>query len=298
MNEKIKNDSIGLLFQQALNKKLESDLSKHHKNNLRYAFNHFMEFLGAEGREMSIRELTTSRIEEFLQLFGSSATYYMNRRRELNILFNLASRMIDEDLMAAKRTESRRIKATLHLAYEKEQLEPVFTFLKANHTNLYRCCLMTYGCLLRPHEEIRLLTKKHFRKDNTEIHLDGSENKGGKIRIVYVPDYVREELEPVLQELKREDNIFSGISEPFNQTYFGKQWNREKKKMLSHGLIYPKQTLYSFRHTAAIDVFRRTKDVYMVQKIMGHSSVVITLKYLRSLGEFDTEELKAAAPVL
>jgi len=31
---------------------------------------------------------------------------------------------------------------------------------------------------------------------------------------------------------------------------------------------------------------------------MGHSSVVITLKYLRSLGEFDTEELKAAAPVL
>jgi hypothetical protein len=51
MNEKIKNDSIGLLFQQALNKKLESDLSKHHKNNLRYAFNHFMEFLGEEGRE-------------------------------------------------------------------------------------------------------------------------------------------------------------------------------------------------------------------------------------------------------
>jgi len=81
-----------------------------------------MEFLGESGSEMSIRDPTTSRIEEFLQLFGSSATYYMNRPRELNILFNLASRMIDEDLQAAKRTES---KATLHLAYEKEQLEPV-----------------------------------------------------------------------------------------------------------------------------------------------------------------------------
>jgi integrase len=102
----------------------------------------------------------------------------------------------------------------------------------------------------------------------------------------------------VLNAIGRNDNIFSLSKEPFNDSYFSKQWSREKKKLLSHGLIYPKQTLYSFRHTAAIDVFRRTKDVYMVQKIMGHASVLVTLKYLRSLGEFNTEELKAAAPVL
>lgn len=78
-----------------------------------------MEFLDEAEREMSIRNLTTSGIEEFLQLLGSHTTYYMNRRRDLNILFNLASRMVDEDLPAAKRTESRRVKATLHLAYEK-----------------------------------------------------------------------------------------------------------------------------------------------------------------------------------
>src|SRR5689334_5093745 len=65
----------------------------------------------------------------------------------------------------------------------------VLDFLKGNHTNLYRCCLMTYGCLLRPHEEIRLLTKKHFKNGNTEIHLAGNENKGGRIRVAFVPDY-------------------------------------------------------------------------------------------------------------
>lgn len=298
MNNTNKNKSTAFLFKQALDKKLTSDISKQHKDSLRYVYNHFMAFLGEDGRETSIKKLKTAQIEEFLQRYNSSATSYMNKRRDLSVLFNTATRLIDENLMTIKKTEVRRIKATLHLAYEKEQLQPVLDFLKGNHTNLYRCCLMTYGCLLRPHEEIRLLTKKHFKNGNTEIHLAGNENKGGRVRVAFVPDYVREELEPVLAQLKRDDNIFSLTKEPFNYTYFAKQWSRERKKLLSHGLVYPKQTLYSFRHTAAINVFRRTKDVYVVQKMMAHSSVVVTLKYLRSLGEFNTDELRAAAPVL
>jgi integrase len=292
------NKCTGFLFKQALDKKLTSDISQQHKDNLRYVYKHFMAFLGENGRETSIKKLKTAEIDEFLQRYNSSATHYMNKRRDLGVLFNAAARLIDENLMTIKKTEVRKIKATLHLAYEKEQLQPVLDFLKGNHTNLYRCCLMTYGCLLRPHEEIRLLTKKHFKNGNTEIHLAGNENKGGRVRVAFVPDYVREEIEPVLAQLKRDDNIFSLTKEPFNNTYFAKQWSREKKKLLSHGLVYPKQTLYSFRHTAAINVFRRTKDVYMVQKMMAHSSVVVTLKYLRSLGEFNTDELRAAAPVL
>jgi integrase len=296
---KSENDqTIGTLFRLALEKKLSSEISKNHKENLRYAYNDFMRFLGKEMSMHPIQSLTTAQVEQFLHGCGSSATSYMNKRRDLSVLFNTAMRLIDKDLPTVKKTQTRRIKASLHVPYEKEQLRPIFDFLKGRHLNLYRCCLMTYGCLLRPHEEIRLLTKKHFKAGNTEIHLAGNENKGGRIRVVYVPDYVREDLDPVLLNLRRDDNIFSGIKVPFNDTYFSKQWNRERRSMVKHGLIYAKQTLYSFRHTAAINVFRRTKDVYMVQKMMGHSSVVITLKYLRSLGEFDTEELKAAAPVL
>jgi len=299
MNDILNKDtSTGALFSRALDKKLTSGISKQHQDSLRHVFNHFMRFLGPDGRETPLKELTTGQIESFLQQYNTSATHYMNKRRDLSVLFNTAGRMIDEYLMTVRKTEVRRIKATLHLAYEREQLQPVLGFLKANHINLYRCALMTYGCLLRPHEEIRLLTKKHFKMNNTEIHLEGNENKGGRVRVVFVPEYVREEFDPILNVIGRDDNIFSLTKEPFNDSYFSKQWTREKKKLLSHGLIYPKQTLYSFRHTAAIDVFRRTKDVYMVQKIMGHASVLVTLKYLRSLGEFNTKELKAAAPVL
>jgi site-specific recombinase XerD len=298
MDKTYNNKSTAFLFKQALDKKLASDISSKHKDSLRYVYEHFMTFLGEDGREKSIKKLKTAEVENFLQRYNSSASHYMNKRRDLSVLFNVATKLIDENLMTVKKTEVRKVKATLHLAYEKEQLQPVLDFLKEKNTNLYRCCLMTYGCLLRPHEEIRLLTKKHFKNGNTEIHLAGNENKGGRVRVAYVPDYVREELEPVLAQLKRDDNIFSLEKEPFNDTYFAKQWTREKKRLLSHGLIYPKQTIYSFRHTAAINVFRRTKDVYMVQKMMAHSTAIVTLKYLRSLGEFNTDELKAAAPVL
>ncbi|GAA4924653.1 tyrosine-type recombinase/integrase [Mucilaginibacter defluvii] len=298
MKETNHDQSVGSLFRQALEKKMTSDLSRKHKDNLRHLYNHFMLFLGDEGREIPIRDLTTAQIEAFLHRYDSSSTHYMNKRRELSVLFNTAARLIDEKLLTVKRTEPRRIKAKLNLAYEKEQLKPILNFVKANHDNLYLCCLLTYGCFLRPHEEIRLLTKKHFKAGNTEIHLAGDENKGGKVRVVYVPDYVRQELEPVLDGIKRDDNIFSLCKTPFNEAYFSKQWSRQKKGLLNYGLIYPNQTLYSFRHSAAIDVFRRTKDVYLVQKMMGHSSVTVTLKYLRSLGEFNTEEMREAAPVL
>ena len=51
---------------------------------------------------------------------------------------------------------------------------------------------MTYGCLLRPHREIRELTWSDFSDDLKYIHLSGNRNKSGRNRIVPVPSYVRD----------------------------------------------------------------------------------------------------------
>jgi len=286
------------LLQQAINKKLNSDLSKTYKRNLRLVNNQFTAFLTNDELKGEITAISTVRIDEFLSRFNSSGTYYMDKRRDLGVLFSLAGRMIDQTINTVKRTESRRTKARLHKAYESEQLKPIFNYLKANHYNLYLCCLLTYGSWLRPHEEVRLLTKEHFKKDCTEIHLSGDENKGGKVRVVYVPDYIQIEIKPILEGLDRTDNIFSLKPKPFNDAYFNTQWKRIWDKMFKDGLVYRHQTIYSFRHTAAVSVFRRTKDIYLLQKLLGHSSIAVTLKYLRSLGEFNSEELRDAAPTL
>ena len=54
--------------------------------------------------------------------------------------------------------------------------------------------------------------------------------------------------------------------------------------VLRHNLIYlNKDTLYSFRHSGAIEIFKRTGSITKLQKAMGHSSINVSLTYLRGL---------------
>ena len=50
------------------------------------------------------------------------------------------------------------------------------------------------------------------------------------------------------------------------------------------------QTLYSFRHSGAIEIFKRTGSLSKLQKAMGHSSVNVSLTYLRGLEVADLNE--------
>ncbi len=292
------NLSMQSLLLEALNGKLNSSISRTYKRDLTDIHRQFVEFMLPEELEGPIGNIQTARIEKFLARYGSSGTYYMNKRRNLGVLFNAAGRLIDKPLKAVKATERRRTKARLHEKYERSQLKPILGFLQKRYPNLYLCCLLTYSAWLRPHEEVRLLTLNNFKNDLSEVHLTGGDNKGGQVRVVYIPEYVRKELRPILSKLTRDDNIFTLTPQPFNEYYFNTQWSRAWEQMYKLGLVFENQTIYSFRHTAAVATYRKTKDVHLLQKLLGHSSIVVTLKYLRTLGELNTDELKAAAPQL
>ena len=164
--------------------------------------------------------------------------------------------------------------SSLHKPFEDVRL--ILNDIKEFNKNLYLCCLMTYGCLLRPHREIRELTWGDFTEDLSYINLSGSRNKSGRNRIVPVPSYIKEEL----SSGETNHNIFSGKNEPHNGDYFKTLWSRYKKQS---DLIEEGQTLYSFRHSGAIDIFKRTGSLSKLQKAMGHSSLNVSLTYLRGL---------------
>jgi site-specific recombinase XerD len=48
-------------------------------------------------------------------------------------------------------------------------------------------------------------------------------------------------------------------------------------------LIKNNQTLYSFRHTGAIEIFKHNRDIKLLQGLMGHSNLNTTIIYLRGL---------------
>jgi integrase len=83
-------------------------------------------------------------------------------------------------------------------------------------------------------------------------------------------------------------NIFTGRITPPNKDYFKTLWGRYKK---TSKVLKQDQTLYSFRHSGAINIFKRTGSITKLQKAMGHSNITVSLTYLRGL---EIAELKEA----
>ena len=101
------------------------------------------------------------------------------------------------------RIATKKTKQSLHKPFE--DVSAVLEDIRSFNENLFLCCLLTYGCLLRPHREIRQLTWGDFSDDLTFISLSGERNKSGRNRIVPVTSSVRVHLTPKEHHL----NIFS-----------------------------------------------------------------------------------------
>ena len=274
LDNAIKNKLQGLsdmeVLAKAADKKIKQGVSKHYDRQLRYTLSSLSKYTSGEVSDKVVRKV----LEHF-----SNPTSYNTMRRSLQVLFNEAREMGWEK-EPLKGMGGRRAKAKLNKPYTNTPT--LLKEIKAYNGNLYLCCLLTYGCLLRPHREVRELTWGDFTEDLSYIRLSGDRNKSGRNRIVPVPYYVKE----VLKKTEDHLNIFSGKEEPFDPDYFKGLWSRFKKRSK---LLEKDQTLYSFRHTGAIDVYKRTGSLEKLKAAMGHSNIIVSLTYLRGL---DVAELK------
>jgi integrase len=219
-----------------------------------------------------IEAITTPYWNRYLETNSSSpSTFNHERQRVQAILNGLMPAGTVNPIIGIKQ---KRIKQVLHRPIHNlsETLEDILAF----NPNLHLCCLLTYGCLLRPHREIRELKWKDFESDLTHIALAGTRNKSGRNRIVPIPRYIQPFLKPTEPHL----NIFSGEPTAYNGDYFKSLWTRYKTQS---AFIDDDQTLYSFRHTGAIEIFKRTGSLQLLQQAMGHASLAVTLGYLRNL---------------
>ena len=199
-------------------------------------------------------------------------TSYNTTRRHLNVLVNY---LYENGFKIEKSSlKTRKQNEILHkpISDVKGLLDELYIYNK----NLHLCCLLTYCCLLRPHQEIRQLKWSDFSEDLTTISLSGSKVKSKRNRIVPVPIYIRE----LLVKGQPHHNIFTDTIRPLNEDYFKTLWSRFKRVSK---LLEQDQTLYSFRHSGAIEIFKRTGSITKLQKAMGHSSINVSLTYLRGL---------------
>ena len=223
--------------------------------------------------------INSKSIESYLNHFTCSVSYN-SIRRHLSVLINEA-RSLGMDSNPMLNIKSIKSKSNLNKPFE--DIPAILNEIKTFNYNLYLCCIMTYGCLLRPHREVRELTWGDFTADLSYIKLSGSRNKSGRNRIVPVPSYIKE----LLIKGDNNLNIFTGTTKAPNPDYFKTIWGRFKKVSK---LLEQDQTLYSFRHSGAIEIYKRTGSLSKLQKAMGHSSLAVSLTYLRGLEVSELEE--------
>ena len=230
-------------------------------------------------QELILKGSISKQFLNSIPLKYNNNTSYNTTRRHLNVLVNY---LHNNGFTIEKSTlKTRKQEEVLHKPIS--DLKGLLERIKTHNSNLYICALLTYGCLLRPHHEIRLLRWGDFSDDLSYITLSGSRVKSKRNRVVPVPEYVRKELSVG----DRNQNIFSGDVKPYNRSYFNGLWKRFKALNLE---LDKDITLYSFRHTGAIEIFKRTGSIHKLQKAMGHSSLSVSLTYLRGLEVAELEE--------
>ena len=259
------------LFDKIIDKKLQEPLSDRYKKELKSLSDKLRKQLALKG-EISLDYLDS------IPLRYNNNTSYNTIRRYLNVLVNY----LYENNFPIERSKlkSRKQEETLHKPIE--DVKELLTKVKAFNKDLYLCCLLTYGCLLRPHQEIRLLKWEDFSSDLSHIRLSGNQVKSKRNRIVPVSLKIRE----ILTRKEEHLNIFTGLKQPYSRSYFIQLWRRFKRL---NPEVDKEITLYSFRHSGAIEIFNRTGSIAKLQKAMGHSSMTVSLTYLRGL---DVAELK------
>ena len=222
--------------------------------------------------QLNRKGCVTSLFIDSIPLKYNNNTSYNTTRRHVNVLVNYLH--ANGFPIEQSKLKTRKQEEVLHSPIK--DVKQLLFRVKEYNENLYLCCLLTYGCLLRPHQEIRLLKWEDFSDDLSHINLGGNKVKSKRNRIVPVPSYIRE----ILAKKVSNNNIFSNTSNPYSKGYFLLLWRRFKR--LNPDVIAT-TTIYSFRHSGAIDIFKRTGSITKLQKAMGHSSINVSLTYLRGL---------------
>jgi integrase len=258
----------------AYEQKQQLEYSDRYKRDQTYFYSKAMVIISSQKLDrLLLKDFNSSIIRELLNHISKSKRVQLNCKSNLSALlsdyfvkYNIANPFLQVKLVKQEEVLHKPIK----------QIEQVLDEIYSFNTNLHLCCLLAYGCLLRPHREIRNLKWSNFSDDCSYISLSGAQNKGKKNRIVPVPMYVRN----YLVKGNASHNIFTGEHEAYNEDYFKTLWSKYKKRST---LLNKDNTLYSFRHTGAINVFEKTGSLIKLQQVMGHSNLNVSLTYLRGL---------------
>ncbi len=265
------------------------------------------------GGRIHPKNMGKNEVERFLSYLAekmnvSAAT----QKQALNALIFLYKKVLDIDLGDGIAPTRSKRRINLPTVLTKEEVARVFENMKDTHALMAK---LLYGCGLRLMECLRLRVKD---VDFGQSQIFIRDAKGGKDRIVILPDSLREELEKQIDyviALHREDleNGFGEVYIPdalcrkyenasreigWQYVFPAKKLSKDPRsgKMMRHHIIestlqkavkravtkagiYKKASCHTLRHSFATHLLENGVNIRIVQKLMGHNDVKTTEVY-------------------
>jgi integrase len=133
--------------------------------------------------------------------------------------------------------------------------------------------------------EVVAIRPEHIDLDTCRLLV--REGKGAKDRVVWFSDDLRDLIVHWLERRPASDWLLCTR----HATQVNTRYLRElvKRKALAAGISEADRvTPHTLRHTFATDLFRRERNILLVQRALGHSSVMTTQVYMH-LSDFEVE---------
>jgi integrase len=172
--------------------------------------------------------------------------------------------------------------STRNIAFTKADQEVLEKYLLEQNYPLYLFTRYMYYAFVRP-RELRFLRVKHVQVDNLTITVPGEIAKNRKTETVAIIKPLK-----VLVDLRGYEGnyyLFGTGLRPAKRTCSENTpltWHTDALKACGlHGKGY---TLYSWKHTGAVNAYLSGVGIKQLQLLLRHSTVQMTDIYLKSLG--------------
>lgn len=287
-------ESVAISLNVGLDRFLESAKDKGLRRKSIYAYSAVAGllkefFLTGNKIYQPIEKFTKKDISEFLLDLNRknkhTSTTYNNLLRVTRVIFNW---FVKEEYISkspALGVEFRPTHVTKHKYYDDKTAALLKAVLKRDRPSLYRFCEFTYYAATRPMSETLKLKVKHVLFDRKLLFVPAEISKNKKDDYIPMSDgLVSLLLEMKVNEANPEDYLFglNGMPapKPASPNYFGKPFTKIRDELGIDKNI----SIYSWKHTRALDLAKANASPYDIMKLFRHSSLEITMNYMRDLG--------------
>lgn len=180
---------------------------------------------------------------------------------------------------------SLREPATLkNIAFTDEDRAKVEEYLVKHEPGVYLFTRLMYFAFIRPGEILKLQFS-HIHMSDAYITVHGLISKNGKTETAQIIPALANELQSRLVFQNPDHYLFSTGIEPGKYPLSEQvPFRRHEKALEKLGLLKKGYTLYSWKHTGAVNAYRAGVGIKELQSMLRHSSIQITDIYLKSLG--------------